>query len=385
MTSTLQRVLSATLTLMSCAGLAIAVEPAGESSWLAPTIGPFSPSAHLNVAAGNTSGDPVELAAGHHDPTREDGTVQGLEMELSFQHERLKGFANYAVGYGAEEWKDEWEEAFVGVTDLPGGLELRGGRALARWGYRNAKHLHAWDLVDMPLVYGRFLGDDGLIFDGADITFLKKGVGTTYGLVAGFGDALEHDDHGNEDLENEHGVEGLEDEHGHEGEAPLFADLLVHGRAFVRHDPNDNASYESGLSTVVGDDEERRELVVVGGDFTAKWAPQSGALANRPLRWTTEVLVRAVETASSEVGFYSEAIVTTTPRVDVGTRVGYVEGDEAVETEERLRLSPVATLFLDDERRALLRTQYNYDDLDAGEEHSIWIQLGLNWGGAEVR
>jgi len=172
-------------------GLSIVVsiahaEEAGskEPEWLAPTvsIGPvdLTPSAHFNGAIGDSSGDPEELAVGHHDPTREDGTVQGIEAGLSLRAGPVEGFAVHSFSYGSdEEWDNGWEEAFLKLKEIPGGFELRGGRMLSRFGRHNANHLHAWEFVDMPLVWGRFLGHDGLSTVGGDIKWLKRVSGTT--------------------------------------------------------------------------------------------------------------------------------------------------------------------------------------------------------------
>ena len=58
------------------------------------------------------------------------------------------------------------EEAFVQTTALGNGLSLKAGRFLSGVGYLNAKHAHAWDFVDNPLVYQALLGtqygDDGV-------------------------------------------------------------------------------------------------------------------------------------------------------------------------------------------------------------------------------
>jgi hypothetical protein len=84
--------------------------------WLEPQqFGWFTPSVYLSLAAGASTADHVEdLALGHHDPTRKEGTVQGLELGMSMRaHKHLEGFATYNLHYGAgEEWEGEWEEAF---------------------------------------------------------------------------------------------------------------------------------------------------------------------------------------------------------------------------------------------------------------------------------
>ncbi|WP_156345339.1 hypothetical protein [Verrucomicrobium spinosum] len=54
--------------------------------------------------------------------------------------------------------------------------------------------------------------------------------------------------------------------------------------------------------------------------------------------------------------------------------------------DERFRLSPSVTWYLNKNRTLYFRTQYNYDhSSDFGDEHSLWGQVGFNWGGPEVR
>ena len=409
-------------------GLSIVVsiahaEEAGskEPEWLAPTvsIGPvdLTPSAHFNGAIGDSSGDPEELAVGHHNPTREDGTVQGIEAGLSLRAGPVEGFAVHSFSYGSdEEWDNGWEEAFLKLKEIPGGFELRGGRMLSRFGRHNANHLHAWEFVDMPLVWGRFLGHDGLITDGGDITWLKRGIGTTYGITAGYGDAKSHD-HGHEghdEEEHEHEEEHEADEEDHEhddhSEEVLFSDGVGSGRAFAQFRRNDFNAFETGVSLALGEDEADRQLVLVGADFSYTWREKGLETGGRALTWLTEVLYRDVEDGDdthedhhgeheeehheehemlpggSEWGLYSQVIYTHNSHLDAGLRLGYVEGDDALESTDRFRVSPAITTYLDPYRRVMLRGQYNYDDIrDAEEEHSFWLQLGITWGGSEVR
>ena len=414
-------------------GLAVLSSHAEESNsvepeWLAPslTLGPvdLSPSLHFNGAIGDSTGNPAELEVGHHDPTREDGTVQGIEAGLSLRAGPIEGFAVYTVSYGAaEEWETEWEEAFLKLKDIPGGFEVRGGRLFARFGRQNTKHLHAWDFVDMPLVWGRFLGDDGLVTDGADITWLKQGIATTYGITAGYGDAKSHshdhgaeEDHAEEHSEEEHEEGEHHEEDDHEGhahsEGVRFSDGVGTGRAFAQFRRNDFNAFETGASLALGEDESDRQLVVAGADFSYTWRENGLEPGGRAVTWLTEILYRDVEdghtaheeheeheedeehdahedellSGGSGWGLYSQAIYTHNRRLDAGLRLGHVTDDDSLEAPDRFRVSPALTTYLDPFRRTMLRVQYNYDDIQGGdEEHTVWLQMGLSWGGAEVR
>ncbi len=420
--------------ILLCSITGALAEEAGtkEPEWLVPSIGPLSPSMHFNGAFGDSSGNPEELATGHHDPTREDGTVQGIEAGVSLRAGALEGFAVYALSYGAEEeWENGWEEAFLKLKDIPGGFELRGGRMLSRFGRHNAKHLHAWDFADMPLVWGTFLGDDGLITDGGDVTWLKKGIETTYGITVGFGEAQTHaHDHGDEGDheaehravydEAEHHEEEDHDHHGH-AEGVLFSGDVGSGRAFAQFRRDDFNAFEAGASLAVGDDEADRQIIVYGADLSYTWRENGLEPGGRAVTWLTEVLYRDVEdgeashdehddheeeheegehheedeheeheyemlSGGSDWGLYSQVIYTHNRHLDAGLRLGYLGGDNALGSSDRFRVSPAITAYLDPYRRVMLRGQYNYDDVDDGDdEHSAWLQLGLTWGGAEVR
>jgi len=270
-------------------------------------------------------------------------------------------------------------------------------------------------------VWGRFLGDDGLITDGGDVTWLQQGIATTYGITAGYGEAKAHGhDHGHgheeqhegEQHEEGHGEHHAEHrDHGH-GEDVLFADGVGSGRAFAQSRRDDFNVFETGASLALGDNEADRRLVVIGADFSYTWRENGLESGGRAFRWLTEVLYRDVddgETAHDEHGeheehaehgehesemlpggsawgLYSQGIYTHNRHLDAGVRLGYVEGNDSLASSDRFRVSPAITTYLDPYRRVMLRGQYNFDDIqDADEEHSFWLQVGLSWGGTEVR
>src|SRR5438132_995166 len=57
------------------------------------------------------------------------------------------------------------------TTNLPFGLQLKGGQFFAAFGRINPTHPHTWDFADDPLVNGRLLGPDGLRGVGAQISW----------------------------------------------------------------------------------------------------------------------------------------------------------------------------------------------------------------------
>jgi hypothetical protein len=392
----------------------------------------LSPSVHLSAAVGTSSAKEGSLAVGHHDPTREDGTVQGVEVGVSLRtRAHLEGFATYTFHYGMEEeWEDELEEAFLKLVDLPGGLEIRGGRVLSRFGVHNTRHLHAWDRVDMPLVLGRFLGDDGLILDGGDVTWSRRGIATTFGVVIGYGEAKTHDhgSHGSEgDGDHEHEEHGLEEARGHGGhdhDEGRFADDVWTSRAFARWSADDFHRYEAGLSLASGENGTGGETTIIGADFTRVWRERGLESGGRQLVWETEALVRRVEAAEHEehgghedqehgaeesshdgghhaehghedhagstpafheYGFETSWTATLSDRLDLGAHAGWVGGIGELDADERWRFSPVLTVRPSGSDALRLMLQVNYDILEESEETSVWAQVNLSFGGPEVR
>ncbi|MBC8414732.1 hypothetical protein H8E50_13845 [bacterium] len=66
----------------------------------------------------------------------------------------------------------EVEEAHFVTTSLPAGFQVKGGKFKSGFGRFNAFHPHAWNFVDAPLPYTTFLGGEGLIEKGAQVTYL---------------------------------------------------------------------------------------------------------------------------------------------------------------------------------------------------------------------
>lgn len=68
----------------------------------------------------------------------------------------------------------EVEEAYFVTTSLPAGLQMKGGKFKSGFGRINSQHPHAWDFTDIPLPYRAFLGGEGIIEKGAQLTYLPS-------------------------------------------------------------------------------------------------------------------------------------------------------------------------------------------------------------------
>ncbi|MEO0018349.1 MAG: hypothetical protein RLZZ522_1632 [Verrucomicrobiota bacterium] len=363
------------------------------------------PGLHLHGIGGASSVDPALLDSGGHDPNREAFSAQAIEPALSLRTKYLEGFTNYIFFQDAAgDWQNEWEEAFAKIVNLPGGFELKGGQYLPRYGALNDKHLHAWDFVDSETVLSQFLGEHGLLLQGAEASWtLPFNADPVFVSIAslGYGNALahehEHHDHG--------GVEPP-----HEGDEATLADDIVTARLMGRYRFDDFRSITSGLSWAGGTNGFGRDTQVVSLDAEYLWRERGLEAGGRSLRLRGELLWRDVDAYSEhdedengiidvtagdeifsgsydEAGAYAHAIYTWDNHLDTGLRMGWVEGTEDFGQAGRLRFSPAVTYWFDDDRRIGLRTQYNFDHFSGGDdEHSVWFQLNFALGSTqEVR
>jgi hypothetical protein len=272
--------------------------------------------------------------------------------------------------------------------------------------------------VDSEIVLSRFLGDDGLMLQGGELAWtLPFGMDPAFVSIAtlGFGNARAHDhghDHGGHDHEEEEGEEGEEhdEEHGHgetphEGEEGALADDVWTGRVMGRYRFDDFHALTAGVSAAGGTNGFGRDSRVLGLDVEWLWRENGLEPGGRAFRWRNELLWRDVEAFSEhdedddgvidetyrgtyqEWGFYSQAIYSWNARLDTGLRLGWVEGVDDFGQDERLRISPVVSWWLDDERRIGMRLQYNYDALASRDDaHSLWLQFNIALGDTgEVR
>jgi len=422
----------------------VAEAPAAAPAGAAPNLltgenvslgGVLFPHFHFNAVYGRTSSDlGHELGAGHHDPVADGWTVQGFEFGLSARvTEYFEAFANYH-GYWENEDPNDYdgvvEEWFGKIKNLPGGLELRGGKYLNRFGFHNSTHLHGWDWVDNYLANGRYLGDDGQYSIGGEVTWSLP-VPWTSLLSVSVGEAqVEEHEH------EEHEEEG-HDDHGHEealfeGESALFAHTLTTANWTNLWNLNDFHQFRGGFSGAWGDNGSNRSTQVYGAHFQYEWRQRGLEPGGAYLRWRTEAFVRDFELAAHEGedghedehgdehedehgdadehghedehaeeghgdrsgsfddwGFYT-SLTYGHPLgagvLEASLRHEYVSGEGEAGLAERWRLSPGVTWYANTQRTFFVRGQYNHDRIDgSGSEDSVWVGFGFNWGGPHVR
>ena len=106
--------------------------------------------------------------------------------------------------------------------------------------------------------------------------------------------------------------------------------------------------------------------------------------------------LQAVQAESKRNGSLSEwglssSLIYGLPTASVGIfesglRFDYVQGIDEADLEKRWRLSPALTWYPSESRTISLRLQYNLDHTETeGVSHGVWGQVGINWGGGEVR
>lgn len=391
----------------------------------------------FGVYGTSSADDPGSFAPGGHDPDRdEDLALQSLEPSLSLRWgEYVEGFVTGLAFTDAEddlEW--EWEEYFLKFTNLPGGLELRGGRMLSRVGFHNPTHLHSWATVDAPLPHALFLGEDGLALEGADLSVYFGDRNPTV-LTVGFGNAPSHDhDHGHSDEEeheddhdehddHEEEHEDDHDDHGHgsfEGleEYRPVDDVFTVG---IRHDRLLNDFHQLRFAGFggTGDSELGETAWFAGAGVEYQWRENGLEPGGRALRWRTEIIRFRGDAGShdhdheedhddheddhddhgeeeeehheeeggdaSSWGLTTEVVYEATDWAHPFARIDYIDSIDGLDLPDWTRYSGGVTFHLTQDPNVTFRLQANADERGDESEQSFWAQLGFAWGGPEVR
>jgi hypothetical protein len=350
------------------------------------------PHFHFTSTYGGSTGEPQALRVAGEDPQRNGWSIQGLEFAVSARITPwLEGFGNLHLSYNSADrkWEHEFEEWFGKIKDIPGGFELRGGRYLNRFGFENSIHNHGWDYVNQELVNGRFLGSDGLATLGGEVTWTVPVSWTSLISVSA-----------GEPPTAPGRTAGLSPKIAFDPARAAFRDTFAVANWTNNADYNDFHQFRFGLSAAWGTNDFDRATRIYGTHLEYQWRKNGYEAGGDYFRWRSEAMIRTFGAVSDplpvrtavragdlhEFGTYSAFAYGLDCGVEFGLRGDFVSGIAAAGLDRRFRVSPSVTCFINRNRTFYVRAEYDYDHGGAfGNEHSIWLQLGLNWGGREVR
>jgi hypothetical protein len=350
------------------------------------------PHVHVDTVFGASTNDQEELAAGHHDPIRDEGvTFQNIEFSLSGRlDDHNEFFVTYAGAVGSDDhFEPIFEEAFWKFKNIPGGFELRLGRVYNRFGIQNTYHPHGFDWVDQYLVSTRMLGDDSLTTLGAELTWVAP-LPWLSQFDFSLGEGPSHDGHGHHEDEEESRYAA--------DESYFSSDSITYVMNWtnVIH-YNDFHQFRAGLSGAWGDNQSGYNTTVYGAHFEYQWRENGFDPGGRYFRIRSEAMTnryrvedeidetRPLET-QQDFGCYLSLLYGLPNNLEVGLRGEFVSGNSDTNQDARLRVSPGLTWYANQARTLRTRLQYNYDNSNArGTDHAVWLQLSLAWGGPEVR
>ena len=207
----------------------------------------IEPRVHLRAVVGDTDLEDSGLGHGGHDPIHSGFSIPGLSLGADlFYGEHLTGFTEGIMSWNDEDgWNAELEELYAKFLNLPGGFELKAGQIFASVGTQNQLHNHAWSFVDANMGNVRFLGDDGLILEGVELSWI---VPTHWDdkFTLSFGDTVfrEH--------EEEKAPSGDDHAHSEEAEEALWDKDVLTARYLATFWPGDTCQFIYGASYVQG-------------------------------------------------------------------------------------------------------------------------------------
>ncbi len=364
----------------------------------------LDPTFHFNGIIGDTSANSFSEIGGHvHDPN-DNFAVQGLEPGMNLRvDDWLAGFTNINVFTDSNHEIDwELEEAFLKFKNLPGGFEIRGGRMFARMGLQNNQHLRAWTLVNSNLTTSQFLGEEGLMSEGVELTWRKDFDRGFFAISSNFSNTDSHHHHSDEEGHRE-------DEHGQSSEDAFMEDSVFVTRALLSYNWNDFHQNRLGINTAWGENGFGRDTSMHSIDYVYTWRENGIELGGREFSIGAEYFHRDIEWMDEDdpilLGSTSQNSLMAFinyrfhPQWIAGLRYEYLEGasggadihlsetEYAFESAERERLTLALTREFrhSDIMLSTIRLQYSHDNLEEENADSIWLQFGCNFGGPEIR
>jgi len=364
----------------------------------------FALTIHGNATAGITDGNHQRTGIHAHDPNN-DYNLQGIDIGLSMRaNEYIEGFLNANAFLTDEDQLDgEWEEGFLKFKNLSlpgaaGTLELRAGLYLNRLGTENNVHLHGWNFINANLSTGMFLGEEGLRTKGAEVSWVKELDSGSFSISGSYGRALEHE-HDEHDHDDHEGEEHEEEEENESRELAYFNDNFLSVRAQILHNNTDFYQHRAGVSFAQGENGYGRDTALFGADYTFTWRENGIESGGKEISAGVEYFNRNVEwqdeTNASNIGDTGQqslALKTSyawNENWKLAARYEWIEGavGEVFSTDEYQRVSLAITHSrqLSDDWSTVTRLQYNHDEISNDDNNNLYLQLGFNFGGGEVR
>jgi len=340
--------------------------------------------------------DLAHLETGDHDPQQRGFNARNAEIALDGAVDPyFEGFANIVLKLDNDnETEIELEEAFLQTTDLPWGLQVKGGQFFAAFGRINPTHPHTWDFADDPLVHGRLLGSDGLRGVGAQISWIVPVSWYSQIIFAaqnGRGNTgYSFRNPGNNGvffgrLTTDREVRGLED----------FVWLPRWENSI---DLSSTQVVLAGLSGAFGSNETgaNSRTQIYGADLLYKWKSPRAEGGFPFVKWQSEAMYRRFEAGRGvdqtfpvsetfhDWGMYSQVIWGFKKGWTAGVRGDYLHMQDSAFTDDdarqsRSRVSGDLTWYPTEFSK--IRLQYNHDFLEANdflaerEADSIFLQF----------
>jgi len=309
--------------------------------------------------------------------------------------DKYHGWATVALENEDGETVVAVEEAYVNTLALPAGLALKFGRFFSDIGYQNRIHAHAWDFVDLPLVYRALLANQ-VNDDGVQLRWVAP-----------------------TDLFLEIGAEALRGQEFPAGGADRGGVNSWTAFAHLGGDVGVGGAWRLGLSRldadadgrVTGEEDSPESFTFTGDsavsivDLVFKWA-QDGNPAKRNVVFNAEYFQRdeegtvafddGISSASSgyegtQAGFYAQCVLQFVPRWRVGARYDQLEADNTLATPDpafdtlasgdTARRGSVMVDFSNSEF-SRVRVQYSADESRPGGERDdqVFVQYIMSLG-----
>lgn len=279
-----------------------------------------------------------------------------------------KGTLIVSMERESSHYHTDIEEGYAFFPNLPWDLQLKVGRFRADIGKVNTMHLHSLPWVEYPLVTRKFLGDEGLIADGAAVSRLIPNPWDTY-------------------MELTYEVFRNDNDVLFAGSQAQDAAQLLHLKNFFDLTPS--SSLELGLSAMTGPNNANhggQRTSVGGADLTFKWRPpEAGKYESLTLQ--AEALMSrkdldAEATRQDAWGMFSALEYQFAQRWAVGGRYDFSE--DPTTAGQREHAGSLYLTFRQSEfcfwRLGYQHSWRNYEEKGSDTDGQVWLQLNFSFG-----